>query len=77
MVTKEKYKKLMDEKIQLERERNKLFSISQKLLKLLKENNIEVNIPELKGIRSQSGISLIPGDCEVNNINYKPFRNDF
>ena len=67
----------MDEKIHLERERNKLFVISQKLLSILKDHKIEVNIPELKGIRSQSGISLIPGDCETTDLNYEPFRNDF
>ena len=67
----------MDEKIHLERERNKLFLISQKLLSILEENGIEVNIPELKDIRSQSGISLAPGECEITNLNYKPFRNDF
>ena len=77
MITKEKYQKLMDEKIRLERERNKLFSISQKLLSILSENGIEVNLPELKGVRSQSGISLVLGDCGVTNLNYKPFRYDF
>lgn len=77
MITKEKYKKLMDEKIYLERERNKLFTISQKLLKILKENGIEADIPELKGIRSQSGVSLVPGDCETTTLDYDLFRNDF
>lgn len=77
MITKEKYQKLMNEKIQLERERNKLFVISQKLLSILKENGIEANIPELKGIKSQAGVSLVPGDCNKTEINYEPFRNDF
>lgn len=77
MITKEKYQRLMDEKIQIERERNKLFVISQKLLKLLEENGVKADFPELKGIRSQAGISLLPGDCNVTNLNYKPFRNDF
>ena len=77
MITKEKYQKLMDEKIHLERERNKLFVISQKILKLLNENGIEVNLPELKGIKSPAGISLLTEDYDINNLNYKPFRNDF
>lgn len=67
----------MDEKIHLERERNKLFELSQKLLALLKENGVEVNLPEFKKIRAQSGVPLFPGECETVNINYKPFRNDF
>lgn len=68
----------MDEKIHIERERNKLFLISQKLLEILKENGIEVDLPELKGIRSPAGISLIPGgDSKTTTLNYKPFRHDF
>lgn len=77
MITKEKYQKLMDEKIQIERERNKLFEVSRKLLGILRDHGIEINLPELKGIRSQAGVSLLPGDCNVTELNYKPFRNDF
>lgn len=78
MITKEKYQRLMEQKINLERERNKLFDVSQKLLRILEEHGIEVNLPELKGIRSQAGVSLIPGgDSVVTDLNYKPFRNDF
>lgn len=67
----------MDQKIQMERERNKLFVASQKLVNLLMEHGIDVNLPELRGIKGPNGISLIPGDCEVTTIEYEPFRNDF
>lgn len=77
MITKEKYQNLMNEKIRLERENNRLFQTAQKLLRIIQDSNLEIDLTDFKGIRNQAGISLIPGDGELTKINYKPFRHDF
>lgn len=77
VITKEKYQRLMDEKIQIERERNKLFTVSQKLIKIIQDSGMEVDLSEFRGIRSQAGISLLPGDGDKTELDYGPFRNDF
>lgn len=74
---KDKYKRLMDEKVKIERERNKLFECSEKLLRTITENGIHVNLRDYEGILSQAGVPLVPGSSPSSNINYKPFGNAF
>lgn len=74
---KDKYKRLMNEKIKIERERNKLYECSEKLIKVVNDNGIQVNLKDYIGITSQAGVPLIPGTGSVATINYKPFENVF
>ena len=74
---KDKYKRLMDEKVRIERERNKLYECSEKMYKALVDNGVQINLRDLEGIFSQAGIPLIPGTGPEANINYKPFNNVF
>lgn len=74
---KEKYRMLMEEKVRIERERNKLFESLVKLVGRIDELNLDVDLKEFNNIIGQSGVSLIPGNGEIANINYKPFDNAF
>lgn len=74
---KDKYKRLMDEKVKIERERNKIYECAEKLIKVVNEAGIQVNLKDYIGITSQAGVPLVPGTGPTANINYKPFGNVF
>lgn len=74
---KEKYKRLMEEKIRIERERNKLYECAEKLIREINKNGIQVNLKDYEKIKGPSGISLIPGAGQESDLNYKPFKNKF
>ena len=74
---KDKYKRLMDEKVKIERERNKIYERAEKLIRVVNEAGIQINLKDYEGITSQAGVPLIPGMGPDSNINYKPFRNVF
>ena len=74
---KDKYKRLMDEKVKIERERNKIFECAEKLIKVVREAGVQVNLKDYEGIVSQAGVPLVPGTGPTSSINYKPFGNVF
>lgn len=74
---KEKYKRLMDEKVHLERERNKIYECAEKMYRVIRENGIQINLKDFEGIVSQAGIPLVPGTGPTSGINFKPFENVF
>lgn len=74
---KEKYKRLMDDKVKIERERNKIYECAEKLIRIVNEAGLKVNLKDYEGIVSQAGIPLVPGTGPTSNINYKPFGNVF
>ena len=72
---KDKYKRLMDEKVKIER--NKIYECAEKLIKVVNEAGLQVNLRDYEGITSQAGVPLVPGTGPTANINYKPFGNVF
>ena len=60
-----------------QRERNKIYECAEKLIRVVNEAGIQVNLKDYEGITSQAGVPLIPGMGPDSNINYKPFRNVF
>lgn len=78
---KEKYKRLMDEKIYLERKYTELFECSEKMATVLRDSGIDLgNFKNYSDLRNQAGVLLFPELSEkskVTNLNYKNFRHDF
>lgn len=75
---KAKYKDLMEEKIRIERERNKLYTGLEKIVNLIKSKNLDIDLSCVSKLKGPSGVSLLPGiDSETTPLNYEPFNNQF
>ena len=71
---KDKYKKLMDEKITLERKYGELWETSKSIVR---DNNIELG--KYKNLQGPTGEFLFPGNGKVSELvkTYKPFGHVF